>query len=284
MSQILPSFCINFLYLFKSFCCFFLLSFSLSVLPSLPPFVPAFFLLFLFTFYISCLHFFPFLHFSFFHLVNFVSLLVSFFCVLLFFLLFFGLAVFLFVCLAFCLSVLVPSLLPTAYHYIHYANHYGLVALKVMTLLFIHKIRDYRGGKCSFSSSSLRQLLWSGTNVLACKCQNKILLRLGHKTSFRSLYIHFWRHWMNYWECVIWNRRPWIYKKSEITVSAVEAYFRVLPHHPIRLYSCTTSYLCPARISVQILIILFYCGLTKSPNGYLDTTSKSNFSFQILIC
>lgn len=79
MSQILPSFCIYFLYLFKSFCCFFHLSFSLSLLLSLPPFVPALFLLFLSTSSLSSLHFFPFLHFSSFHLDNFVSLLASFF-------------------------------------------------------------------------------------------------------------------------------------------------------------------------------------------------------------
>ena len=158
MSQILLSFCKYFLYLFKSFCCFFLLSFSLSLLPSLPPFVPAFFLLFLSTFSLSCLHFFPFLHFSFLHLVNFASFL------------FFLCATFLpsllsvspsfsIVCHAFSLSVLVPLLLPAALRYMHYANHYGLVALKVMTLFFIDKIRDYRGGKCSFSTNATHQSL-----------------------------------------------------------------------------------------------------------------------------
>jgi hypothetical protein len=62
----------------------------LSLLLSLPPFVPALFLLFLSTSSLSSLHFFPFLHFSSFHLVNFVSLLASFFfCVLPFFRLYF---------------------------------------------------------------------------------------------------------------------------------------------------------------------------------------------------
>jgi hypothetical protein len=90
MSQILPSFCIDFLYLFKSFCCFFLLSFSLSLPSSLPPLVPyyisfllssCFFLLSTFLAFISfqCLHFSSFL-------VIFVALLVFFFlCVLRFF-------------------------------------------------------------------------------------------------------------------------------------------------------------------------------------------------------
>jgi hypothetical protein len=45
------------------------------------------------------------------------------------------------VCHAFSLSVLVLLLLPAAHHYIHYANHCGLIALKVMTVLFIDKIR-----------------------------------------------------------------------------------------------------------------------------------------------
>ena len=131
----------------------------MSFLPSLPPFVPAFF-----RFFLLCT-FLAFISFPFYIFLPSI-LLTLFLC----WFPSFVLATFLpsllsvspsssIVCHAFFLSVLVPLLLPSAHHYMHYANHYGLVALKVMTLLFIDKIRDYLGGKRSFWSSFLRQLL-----------------------------------------------------------------------------------------------------------------------------
>jgi hypothetical protein len=99
-------------------------------------------------------------------LFPYVSLLVFFFFAFCFSSLFaFGLAVlacfssFLqcVLCVSFSLSVLV--LLLAAHRYMHYANHYRRVALKVITLMFVDKIRDFRGRKYSLSCSSVGRLL-----------------------------------------------------------------------------------------------------------------------------
>jgi hypothetical protein len=132
-----------------------------------------------------------------------------------------------------CLSVLVPVLLPATYHYMQYANHYGLA--------FVHKIWDFLGGKCSFSSSSFRRLLWLATLYWPVSARWKLYVVWDVRPTFISCIFTFLRHWMNYWEFVPCNMRPRVYKKPEMQPRSVSGYFL----HPLRRY---TSHLFPHRI------------------------------------